>query len=140
MAAAALTPRVRIMAVCDKVRENRIESGVFNLKGVRQEISASSFPCHYRLWLFLVLSSPRAGVFPAYVVVVDDKTDKTIFYAKVLPDPVFQEQTDYVTGITRLRCAFPEAGRYTIQVWFFQDQGSDVVKGQLPFRVVQEGE
>jgi len=128
------------MTVCDKARESRIESGVFDLKGVRQEISANSFPCRFRLWLFLVLSSPRDGVFPAYVVVVNDKTDKTIFYAKVLPDPVFREPTDFVTGLTRLRCTFPEAGRYTIQVWFFQAQGRDVVKGQLPFRVLQEGE
>src|SRR6266404_3403758 len=41
MAAAALTPRVRIMAVCDRVRESKSEAGVFDLKGVRQVITCA---------------------------------------------------------------------------------------------------
>ncbi len=60
MSAAAVTPRIRLMAVCDGVRESKNEAGVFHLRGVRQEIAASGFPfAPPRLWLFLVLSSPR---------------------------------------------------------------------------------
>ena len=45
MAAAALTPRVRIMAVCDGVQESKTESGVFHLRGVRQKLMTKSlFP------------------------------------------------------------------------------------------------
>ena len=44
MAAASLTPRVRIMAICDGVRESKIEAGVYHLKGVRQSITADAFP------------------------------------------------------------------------------------------------
>lgn len=40
MANAVMTPRVRIMASCDAVRETRIEAGVFPLRGLRQQIVA----------------------------------------------------------------------------------------------------
>jgi len=85
-AAAAITPRVRLMAVCDGVRESKAEDGVFNLKGVRRRIVATSFPyVPARLWLFLQLSSSRQGVFPSYVRIVNDRTDKCVFHAKSIP-------------------------------------------------------
>jgi hypothetical protein len=34
---------------------------------------------------------------------------------------------------------FPKTGAYSVQVWFFQEQGSDVLKGELPFIVLPEG-
>jgi hypothetical protein len=37
------------------------------------------------------------------------------------------------------RGSFPEEGRYAVQVWFFQEQGSDVLKGELPFSILKEG-
>ena len=56
MAAAVLTPRVRVMVVCDRIRPSRIEDGVFDLRGVRNHVSASSFPfLPRRLWLYLLL-------------------------------------------------------------------------------------
>jgi hypothetical protein len=65
MAAAALTPRVRLMAVCERVRESTTEAAVYHLRGVRQNIVTQVFPfAGYRLWLFLVLSSPRPGSYP----------------------------------------------------------------------------
>ena len=63
--AAALTPRVRLVTVCDRVRESVTEAGVYHLRGVRQSIVAPAFPfVASRLWLFLVLSSPRPGTYP----------------------------------------------------------------------------
>ena len=77
MAAAALTPRVRMMAICDRVRETKTETDVFHLKGVRQAITANAFPFGpAHLWLFLVLSNPRGGEFPGYLRVINDRTDK----------------------------------------------------------------
>ena len=90
MAAAALTPRVRIMAICDGVRASKIEADVYHLKGVRQAITADAFPfIPDRLWLFLLLSCPRAGEFPCYVRVVHDRTDRAIFYTHLDPQPTF---------------------------------------------------
>ena len=40
MAAAVLTPRVRLMTVCDGVRESKTEAGVYHVKGLRQRIVA----------------------------------------------------------------------------------------------------
>jgi len=67
MAAAVLTPRVRLMAICDGVRESKTEAGVFNVKGLRQRMVVDGFPfVASRLWLFLVLSSHHTGQYPGY--------------------------------------------------------------------------
>ena len=76
MTAGLPTPRVRLMTVCDRVRESKIEEGVFDVKGLRQRIVAAVLPFKpTRLWLLLILSSPRAGEFPGYVLVVNDRTE-----------------------------------------------------------------
>jgi hypothetical protein len=140
MAAAVLTPRIRLLAICDGVRESNTEAGVFHVRGLRQRIVAPSFPfVPSRLWLFLVFSSPRAGVFPGYVLVIVDEADKTIFYRPLTPPPRFEANEEEYFGLVRLRCSFPHGGRYTIQFWFFQDQGNDVLKGEIPFSVDQDG-
>ncbi len=89
-ATVALTPRVRIMVICDDVRKSKTEAGVFHLKGVRQEIAAEAFPfVPWRLWLFLVLSNHRAGTFPGYVRVFNERTDRVVYHAHLEPRPVF---------------------------------------------------
>jgi hypothetical protein len=136
MSAAALTPRVRVMAICDGVRESKVESGVFHLKGVRQAITAHAFPfVPSRLWLFVLLTSPRAGEFPCYVRVVNDRTDRTVFYSYIEPCPAFESENGLSAHYAPIRCAFPEPGQYTLQVCFFQQEGSDVLKGEMPFAV-----
>ena len=141
MAAAALTPRVRLAAVCDRVRESRTEAGVYHLRGVRQGILAPAFPfASSQLWLFLVLSSHRPGSYPGYVRVIDEGTDKAIFFAHLAPHPRFETDDDALAAAARLRCSFPQEGRYTVQVWFYQEQGSDILKAELPFSVTKEGD
>lgn len=141
MAAIALTPRVRLATVCDRVRESLTEAGVYHLRGVRQRIMAPAFPfAASRLWLFLVLSSHRPGSYPGYVRVIDEGTDKAIFFAHLTPHPRFDAGQDDLPAAARMRCSFPHAGRYTVQVWFYQDQGSDVLKAELPFSVAKEGD
>src|SRR5438270_3598966 len=136
MAAAGLTPRVRLVTVCDRVRESRTEPGVYHLRGVRQRIVASVFPfAASRLWLFLVLSSPRPGTYPGSFRVIDEGTDKAVFFAHLAPHPRFEAGDDTLAVAARLRCSFPHAGRYTVQVWFSQEQGSDVLKAELPLAV-----
>src|ERR1022692_638623 len=136
MAVAVLTPRVRIMAICDGVRESKFEAGVFNLKGVRQGMTADAFPfVPNRLWLFLLLSSPRAGEFTGYVRVVNDQTDLIVFHMYLEPPPTFGSDGGLFAWRGPIRCRFPEAGQYTVQVCFFQEQSSDVLKGEMPFYV-----
>ena len=136
MAAAVLTPRVRLMAVCDRVRESDTETGVYHLRGVRQRIVAQAFPfAPFRLWLFTVLTSHRSGTFPGYIRVIDDETEKAVFFAHIAPHPRFEEGNESLGATIRLRGTFPHVGRYTVQVWFYQQQGNDVLKGELPFLV-----
>ena len=141
MAAAALTPRVRLATVCDAVRESQREAGVYHLRGVGQRITAPAFPfAASRLWLFLVLSSHRPGTYPGYVRVVDEGADKAVFFGHLTPHPRFEAGDDNLAAAARLRCSFPQAGRYTVQVWFYQEHGSDVLKAEVPFSVIQEGD
>ncbi len=140
MAAAVLTPRVRLATVCDRVQESATEAGVYHLREVRQRIVAPAFPfLASRLWLFLVLSSHRPGTYPGYVRVTDEGTDKAIFFARLVPHPHF-EVDDALAAAARLRCSFPHAGWYTVQVWFYQEQESDVLKAELPITLEKEGD
>jgi hypothetical protein len=112
------------MAVCDRVRESKTEAGVFDLKGVRQFLNAAAFPfIPSQLWLFLLLSSPRPGTYPGYVVIGHDRADKKIFFAHLDPMPTFAVDSEYWATRAAVRCAFPEAGRYTVQVCFFRQEG-----------------
>jgi hypothetical protein len=111
------------------------------LKGLRRRIVAPVFPfAPAHLWLFLVFSSPRLGEFPGYVLVIDDRTDKAIYYRPLTPPPRFEAGDETIVGFARLRCSFPHGGRYTIQFWFYQEQGKDVLKGEISFSVEQEGD
>jgi len=140
MAAAVLTPRVRLATVCNRPRESPSEAGVYHLRGVRQRITASVLPYSPRwLWLFLVLSSPRPGTYPGYVRVMNDATDKAILFAHLAPHPRFEAGEDTLAAAARLRCSFPQEGRYTVQLWFYQEHGSDVLKAEVPFSVIKEG-
>lgn len=141
MAAAVLAPRVRLAAVCDRVRESPKEASVYHLRGVRQNIAAPAFPfTASRLWLFLVLSSHRAGTYPGYVRVIDERTDKAVFFAHLAPHPRFEANDGPLAAAARLRCSFPHEGRYMVQVWFYQEQGSDVLKAELLFSVMKESD
>jgi len=140
MAAAVLTPRVRLMAVCDRVRESKTEAGVYHLRGFRRRIIAEAFPfVPSRLWLVALFSSPRTGEFPAYVRVLDDRTDKAVFFTPLTPSPRFEGNDDTFVGLANLRCSFPREGQYTIRIWFYHERGSDVLKGEIPFYVDQNG-
>jgi hypothetical protein len=92
------------------------------------------------LWLFLVLSSPRPGIYPGYVRVINEATDKAVLFAHLFPHPRFEAGDDTLAAAARLRCSFPQAGRYTVQVWFYQEQGSDVLKAELAVDVINEGD
>lgn len=134
--AAALAPRVRVLVVCDGVRPSRVEEGVYHLRGARSQVWADAFPLRRRLWLFVVLSSPRAGRFPCYVRVVNDQSDRAVYYAEVLPAPVFPGDSVLLPLDVPVNVRFPQAGRYTVEVWFFREAAADVLKMEQPFYVL----
>lgn len=68
-----------------------------------------------RLWLFLLLSVPVREPIPGYARVIDEGTGKAILFAPVSPHP--RIKADALAATARLRCSFPQAGRYTVQVW-----------------------
>jgi hypothetical protein len=114
---------------------------VYHLRGVRQRIAARVFPfVAYRLCVFFVLSCHRPGTYPGYIRVIDERTEKAVFFAHMALSPRFEDADETFATVIPLRCSFPQAGRYMIQLWFYQEQGDDVLKGELPFLVVTEGE
>jgi hypothetical protein len=137
MSAAALVPRLWDLVLCDRARRSREEDGVYNLRGVRNFLVADRFPFRPRsLWFFLVLSSPRVGRFPGSVRVINERTEKVVFYQKI--EPNFPEAHQRRSFAGAVDCSFSEAGLYTVRVYFFQEEQEDVLKGERPFPVLAE--
>jgi hypothetical protein len=129
------------MVICDRIRESKTEYGVFDLKGVRQGLTAPEFPLGpVQLRVFMVLSNPRPGVFPGYIRVVNDRNDRAVFHGHLSPKPEFRPDDFLIPIRTRIRCSFPEPGMYSVQIWFFQKHGSDVLKSEMPLYIYTEGE
>jgi hypothetical protein len=111
MSAAALTPRVRILAVCDEVTASETEAGVFTLEGVRQHLRAESFPCLFRPSLFLLLSCPRKGTYPGKVLLIHERPDHTRRYVRFSAE--FEEDNELLprpnrVGLDLARALHPE--------------------------------
>jgi hypothetical protein len=139
MSAAALTPRVRILVVCDEVIASDIEEGVYTLEGVRQHVVAETLPCRRSLSAFLVLSCSRKGTYTGRVQVVDIDEGRTLRYKKLRP--VFDHDNDQLSLAVDLgECEFPDPGTYLVQVWLAPRSGAEVQKGELTFRVLEQPE
>ncbi len=134
MAAAAVTPRVRTIVLCDDVSTSLSENGVFTLQGVRLQMEAVVFPCRAALNLFLLLSCPRKGKYAGKVLVVNQRTDRPIRYVKFLA--AFEEDNELAPLFVEVgECVFPEAGLCTFEVYFAARDGAEALKGEHPFTV-----
>ncbi len=129
MAAAAMTPRVRTMVICDEVSASLTEERVFTLEGVRTHLRAASFPCRAALSLFLLLSNPRRGRYAGKILVVNERTDRPIRYVKFLA--TFQEDNELLPMHVEIGdCVFPEAGQYSFEIHFTARDGGEAIKGE----------
>jgi hypothetical protein len=139
MSAAALTPRVRILVVCDEATASDIEDGVFTLEGVRQHVTASTFPYRHSLSVFLVLSCSRKGTYTGKVRIVNTSETRTIRYEKL--QAVFVQDNDVLSLPVELgECQFPVPGPYLVQVWLAPRGGAEVQKGELVIGVIEQPE
>jgi hypothetical protein len=134
---ATVTPRVRNLIVCDRIRASTAEDGVFHLRGARCWLTLDDLSTRRRLHLFVILSSPRAGRFPGYVRVIDSQTDRTVFYGQIEPTPEFPEHADLLPLDLPISVRFPRSGIFSIEIWFFQETSPDVQKMEQPFYVLQ---
>jgi hypothetical protein len=135
MTAAAFTPRVRILVVCDEIVASEIEEGVFTLEGVRQGFSAGSFPCNRALGIYLLLSYPRRGHFDGQVKLVQETEERTIRFTKFTA--AFDDHSGFHALVVEMGdCVFPEPGVYKVAVEFWVATGN-VLKAEQPFHVWQ---
>ena len=139
MTAASVTPRVRIMVICDEGSPSDTEEGVFTLEGVRQHVLAPTFPYFRDLNLFLLLSNPRQGEYDGWVRVVDNQSGKVIRYVPFIAK--FEKDYDALPAVLEVRnCRFRQEGEHTFEIWFKAPNGQDVLKGELPFHVLANEE
>jgi hypothetical protein len=138
VAVAAVTPRVRTIAICDNVAASLTEEGVFTLEGVRSHLLAASFPCRATLSLFLLLSSPRKGRYSGKILVVQERSDKPIRYVKFLA--TFREDNELLPLHVEVNdCVFPEPGLYNFEI-YFTGRGGEALKGEHPLVVLSHEE
>ncbi len=138
MAAAAITPRVRILALCDEVLPSDLEIDVFTLEAVRQHVIAERFPWLCRLCVYLLLSSARKGNYPSKLLVVDNNHPERRVVRYLKHSVVFREDNEHLAHILAIEnIAFPQAGHYTFEVWFEARDGTEALKGEHPFRVLE---
>jgi Family of unknown function (DUF6941) len=136
MVAAALTPRVRILAVCDEVAPSETEDGVFTLEGVRQHVIADTFPCPRDFGLFLLLSCPRRDSYAGWVRVINLENNKTVRFEKFRA--LFQEDNGLLSLVVNVEnCVFPTSGEYAFEVWFKARNEQPAQKGELFFLVYE---
>jgi hypothetical protein len=133
MSAAALTPRVRILAVCDEALPSEIEDGVFTLEGVRQGFTAKSSPCVRALTAYLLLSYSRRGRFEGELKLVALDEEKTIRMARFTAD-FAGASGGLALAVDLGDCTFPQPGTYSIEVHFVTSSGA-VLKGEQSFLV-----
>ena len=139
MTIAAVTPRVRTIVICDAVSASRTEDRVFTLKGVRQHLEAASFLWRATLRVFLLLSSPRKGKYAGKVLIINERNDHRIRYAKFVAE--FEEDNDLLPlYVDMSECVFPEAGHDNFAVFFSAHDGGEALKGEHPFQVHSQEE
>jgi hypothetical protein len=134
MAIAAVTPRVRTLVICDDVAASPTEDDVFTLEGVRLHLDANSFPWRAGLSLFLHLSCPRKGKYPGRILLVNDRSDRTIRYLRFLA--TFAEDNELLPLYVDIgECVFPEPGSYTFQVYFSARGSAEALKAEYSLSV-----
>jgi hypothetical protein len=115
MAAAARTPGVRFMTVCDRVRESNTEAGVYHLRGLRQSIVMQVFPfVANRLWLFLVLES-SSGKLSRLHPCARRRDGQSHLLRTFGAGPLLRATRANPRGRGPLAMFFPPRGRYTVQ-------------------------
>lgn len=139
MSIAAITPRVRTIVICDNVSASRTEDRVFTLRRVRQHLEAASFPLRGKLCVYLLLSSPRKGRYTGRVLIINERNERVIRYAKFLAE--FEEDNDLLPGYVNMsECAFPEAGQYRFEIHLTAQDGGEALKGEHLFTVLAQEE
>ncbi len=139
MAVAAVTPRIRTIVICDTISASLTENGVFTLEGVRLHLEASSFPFRAALSLYLLLSSPRKGRYSGKILVINERSDRPIRYAKFLA--TFQENNELLPLYVEVGdCMFLEAGPYSFEIYFSARDGAEALKGEHPFTLLSHEE
>ena len=73
------------------------------------------------------------------------KTEENVFhlrgarshvFAELDPSPLFPDAGDLLPLDVPVHVRFPREGRYTMQLWFFQETTADILKMEQPFYIL----
>ncbi len=104
MADGSVFARVHVLVLCDEVRRRPDEDAVFDLRGVRTEVRAASFPHTYSQLSVYLQVTGHQGPASGRVVVVREATDEEIVNAPIDefqllgPLSVFHGWTQFLWG------------------------------------------
>ena len=139
-AAAVLTPRVRVMVICDAVRESKIETDVFDLNAFGNRIPQGRCRLSRRsfgyFWFCRVRVPARSQAISGLSMTGPKKPCSMDIWILARRSTLTQERR---RSVPRFGAPFPEDGTYSVQVWFFRAEGSDVLKGEMPFSIKTGG-
>jgi hypothetical protein len=131
MADGSVFARVHVLILCDDVEEFSNGEELFDLRGVRTQVSASSFPyVHPQLCIYLQITG-HAGIASGRIVVVHEASDEESFQ---VPIEEFQLSgpLDVIPMWVRISdCEFPEPGVYWFEVFL-----NEKLVSERRFRVI----
>ncbi len=111
-------PRVHVMVLCDEIEPSPTEEDVFDLRSVRTDIAAPSFPyTQPQLSVYLQVTG-HDGTASGWAVVSDPDTDEKLYVSQADPIEFSGPLTFIHVPWQVLDCTFPKAGVYYVQVYF----------------------
>jgi len=108
--------RVHVLVLCDEVEQRPGEEAVFDLRGVRTQVQARSFPyTHPQLSLYLQVTGHQ-GSASGRVVVLSEATEEEISQVPIAEFQLLGPLTVYHLQVEITDCEFPAPGVCWFQV------------------------
>jgi hypothetical protein len=116
MADGPVFARVHVLVLCDAIAEHPDEQGVFDLRGVRTQLRARSFPhTHPQLYVYLQLTG-HEGTVSGHVAARSEATEEEVVYRPIDALQLVGPLTVVHVWLRIRNCIFPGPGVYWFQV------------------------
>jgi hypothetical protein len=115
MADGLVLARVHVLVLCDAIDERAGEEAVFDLRGVRTQLRAASFPCcPPQLCVYLQVSG-HEGTASGQVVLVREADEEELMAVPIDDIQLWGPLFAIPVGLRIRNCEFPSPGIY----WFW---------------------
>jgi hypothetical protein len=116
MADGPVFARVHVLILCDAIERHPEEEDVFDLRGVRTQVRARSFPyTHPQLDVYLQITG-HEGTASGRVVAASEATEEEVVYRPIDEIPLLGPPKIVHVRLRISNCEFPAPGVYWFQV------------------------